>query len=169
MSFFKRLFKGTDEKIPETKDRTLQNLRVGDFVTYDLADYEVAGKIHYNDGGYTWDAYQLSGNGKTLWLSVELDDELGVGIYEKIRIPGLEPGAKKVTHDGRTYYLDEEGRAYVKSEGRSENVHGKNVDYYDYADDLEEHFLSVEVWGGDVEVSYGYEIEEYEVTILAGS
>lgn len=169
MGFWKKLFGSTAETVPETKERTLLNLRVGDFVTYDLADYEVTGKIHYNDSGYTWDAYQLAASGKTLWLSVELDDELEVGMYEKVRISGLEPGAKKVTHDGRTYYLEESGRAYVKAEGRSENVHGRNVDYYDYADDSEEHFLSVEVWGGDVEVSYGYEIEEYEITILAGS
>lgn len=169
MSFWKRLFGGTDEPVAEAKERTLRTLRVGDFVTYDLADYEVTGKIQYNDGGYTWDAYQLAADGKTLWLSVELDDELEVGMYETIRVPGLEPGTKKVTHDGRTYYLEEQGRAYVKAEGRSENVHGKNVDYYDYTDDSEEHFLSVEVWGGDVEVSYGYEIEEYEITILAGS
>ncbi|OKL36484.1 DUF4178 domain-containing protein [Domibacillus mangrovi] len=169
MSFLKRLFKGADEKIPETKDRTLLNIRVGDFVTYDLVDYEVTSKIHYNDSGYTWDAYQLAANGKALWLSVELDDEIEVGMYETIRLPGLEPGARKVTYNGCAYYLEEQGKAYVKGEGRSENVHGKNVDYYDYADDSGEHYLSVEVWGGDVEVSYGYEIEEYEVTILAGS
>ncbi|WP_046175807.1 DUF4178 domain-containing protein [Domibacillus indicus] len=169
MSFWRRLFGGTEENVPEAEERTLLTLRVGDFVTYDLVDYEVTGKIHYNDSGYTWDAYQLAADGKTHWLSVELDDELEVGMYETIRLPGLEPGTKKVSHEGRTYYLEEQGRAYVKGEGRSENVHGKNVDYYDYTDDSEEHFLSVEVWGGDVEVSYGYEIEEYEVTILAGS
>lgn len=169
MGFWKRLFEGTTETVPEAKERTLLNLRVGDFVTYDLADYEVTGKIHYNDSGYTWDAYQLAANGKTVWLSVELDDELEVGMYETVRLAGAEPGSKKLTYDGRTYYLEEEGRAYVKAEGRSENVHGKNVDYYDYTEDSGEHFLSVEVWGGDVEVSYGYEIEEYEITILAGS
>ncbi|WP_046179964.1 DUF4178 domain-containing protein [Domibacillus tundrae] len=169
MSFWKRLFGGAEESVPEAKERTLLNLRVGDFVTYDLADYEVTGKIYYNDSGYFWDAYQLAADGKIRWLSVELDDELEVGMYETVRVPGLEPGSKKVTYDGRTYYLEEQGRAYVKAEGRSENVHGKNVDYYDYMDDSEEHFLSVEVWGGDVEVSYGYEIEEYEITVLAGS
>ncbi|WP_050182156.1 DUF4178 domain-containing protein [Domibacillus robiginosus] len=169
MGFWKKLFGGGDKTVPEARERTLLNLRIGDFVTYDLADYQVTGKIHYNDSGYTWDAYQLAADGKTLWLSVELDDELEVGMYKTVRIPGLEPGSKKITYEERTYYLEESGRAYVKAEGRSENVHGKNVDYYDYTDDSEEHFLSVEVWGGDVEVSYGYEIEEYEITILAGS
>jgi len=171
MGFLSRLFYGTEKekKTPEVEKRTLRNLRVKDFVTYDLVDYEVAGKIHYNDSGYTWDAFQLVSGGKSIWLSVEMDDELEVGIYQKIRIPGLEPGTKKITHDGKTYFLEEQGRAYVTSEGRSQNVNGAEMDYYEYADESGESFLSVEVWGGEVEVSKGYEIEEYEITILAGS
>ena len=169
MGFFSRLFSGTEKQPPEVEKRTLRNLRVKDFITYDLVDYEVAGKIHYNDSGYTWDAYQLISSGKNIWLSVEMDDELEVGIYEKIRIPGLEAGTKQVMYDGRTYYLEEQGRAYVTSEGRSQNVNGAEMNYYEYVDESGESFLSVEVWGGEVEVSKGYEIEEYEITILAAS
>ncbi|WP_211655542.1 DUF4178 domain-containing protein [Planococcus alpniumensis] len=169
MGFLNRLFGGTNKETPKAEKRTLLNLRVGDFVSYDLADYEVAGKIHYNDSGYTWSAYQLVSAGKTLWLSVEMDDELEVGIYETAHLPGLEPGAKQVSYDGRSYHLEERGKAFVKAEGRSQNVDGKSMDYYDYSDESGESFLSVEVWGGDVEASHGYEIEEYEITILAGS
>ncbi|MGO1058250.1 DUF4178 domain-containing protein [Planococcus sp. FY231025] len=169
MGFFNRLFGGTDKQAPEVEKRTLRNLRVKDFVTYDLADYEVVGKIHYNDSGYTWDAYQLASAGKSKWLSVEMDDELEVGIYEKIRIPGLEPGAKQIEHDGKTYYLEEQGQAYVTSQGRSENINGAEMDYFEYLDESGETFLSVEVWGSEVEVSKGYSIEEYEITILAAS
>ncbi len=169
MNFFNRLFGEASKKTPETEKRTLLNLRIGDFVAYDLVDYEVTSKIHYNDSGYTWTVYQLFSGGKTLWLSVELDDELETGIYQTIRIPDLEPGAKKVTYESQTYYLEEQGQAYVKAEGRSKSVHGKNVYYYDYTDESGKQFLSVEVWGGDVEVSRGFEIEEYEMNILAGS
>lgn len=171
MGFLSRLFYGTekDKKGPAVEKRTLRNLQVKDFVTYDLMDYEVVGKIHYNDSGYTWDAYQLVSAGKNIWLSVEMDDELEVGIYEKIRIPGLEPGKKEISYDGKTYFLEEQGRAYVTSLGRSENVNGAEMAYYEYLDEAGESYLSVEVWGSEVEVSKGYEIEEYEVTILAGS
>lgn len=169
MGFLNRLFGGTEKQAPQVEKRTLRNLRVKDFVTYDLVDYEVAGKIHYNDSGYQWDAYQLVSASKSIWLSVEMDDELEVGIYEKFRIPGLEPGTKQVTHDEKIYYLEEQGRAYVTSEGRSQNVNGAEMDYYEYVDESGESFLSVEVWGGEVEVSKGSEIEEYEITILAAS
>ena len=169
MSFLNRLFGGAAKKEPAAEKRTLFNLRIGDFVSYDLADYEVVSKIHYNDSGYRWDAYQLVSAGKNLWLSVEMDDELEVGMYEKIRIPGLEPGSKEIKYEGRSYHLEEQGRAYVQAQGRSQNVNGKDMDYYEYADESATSFLSVEVWGGDVEVSLGYEIEEFEITILAGS
>ncbi|AQQ54867.1 DUF4178 domain-containing protein [Planococcus lenghuensis] len=169
MGFFKRLFNGEDQEPAKVEKRTLLNLRIGDFVTYDLTDYEVTGKIEYDDGGYRWTAYQLNATGRILWLSTELDDELDVGMYEPVRIPGFEAGAAEVAYDGRTYYLEEQGRAHVEAAGTSRNVHGKHVDYYDYADETGESFLSVEVWGGDVEVSHGHEIEEFEVTILAGS
>lgn len=169
MSFFSRLFGSTEKPAAPAEKRTLENLRVGDFVSYDLADYEVTGKIHYNDSGYSWYSYLLVSASKTIWLSVEMDDELETGIYEKIRIPGIELGAKKILHDGKTYHLEEQGRAYTQGEGKSQNVQGKNVDYYEYADDSAQSFLSVEVWGGDVEVSRGFEIEDYEIKILAGS
>ncbi|MBB5179993.1 hypothetical protein HNQ44_001417 [Planomicrobium koreense] len=169
MGFLDRLFGGKEKQAPEVEKRTLRNLRVKDFVTYDLVDYEVVGKIHYDDSGYTWDAYQLTSGGKSTWLSVEMDDELEVGIYEKFRIPGLEPGAKQITHDGKTYHLEEKGRAYVTSQGRSENVNGAEMGYYEYLDEAGDTYLSVEVWGSEVEVSKGFKIEEYEITILAAS
>lgn len=169
MSFLNRLFGGSEKQEPKIEKRTLQNLRVGDFVSYDLVDYEVTGKIHYNDGGYTWDAYQLASASKTIWLSVEMDDQLEVGIYEKIRLPGIEPGTKQIMYEDSPYFLEEQGRAYVQGEGRSQNVNGREMDYYEYVDKSGEAFLSIEVWGSEVEVSSGYEIEEFEVTILAGS
>ncbi|KAB7704775.1 DUF4178 domain-containing protein [Bacillus aerolatus] len=168
MGFFERLFKQEKEK-PKVEKRTVLNLKVGDIVTYDLQDYQVIGKLHYNDSGFAWDAYQLQGERGVLWLGVEMDDELELGIYQAIKLPLEEPIPKKVTYEGQEYRMAESGKAYVKGEGRSQNVHGKELKYFDFEDDSEEHFLSVEVWGSEVEVSYGYAIEEYELKILAGS
>ncbi|WP_332849178.1 DUF4178 domain-containing protein [Bacillus sp. FJAT-42315] len=168
LGLFDRLFnRGKVEA--KVEKRTVLNLQVGDIVTYNLQDFQVVGKLHYDDHGYTWDAYQLQGDRKAVWLSVELDDELELGIYETVQLPLEVPIPKEVTYDGRQYRLEENGQAYVKGEGRSQNVHGKEVKYYDFEDASEEHFLSVEIWGSEVEVSYGYAIEEYEVKILAGS
>ncbi|HZG73551.1 MAG TPA: DUF4178 domain-containing protein [Chondromyces sp.] len=168
MGFLDRLFK-REKAVPKVQERTVLNLQVGDIVSYDLQDYQVVGKLRYNDSGYTWDAYQLQGDTGTIWLGVELDDELELGIYKTVKLHLSEPIPKKVNYDGRTYHLEEQGTAHVTGEGRGQNVHGKQVKYFDFADPSEEHFLSVEVWGTEVEVSYGYEIEEFELKILAGS
>lgn len=168
MSFLRGLFGRKEEPVSNVKERTVLNIQVGDIITYDLLDYQVVGKLTYNDHGFEWIAYQLQGE-KTLWLSVEMDDELYVGIYEKVKKKLSEPLPKTIEYEGVTYYLDENGTARVKGEGQSSNVNNMNCRYFDYCDDEEEQFLSVEIWGSEVEVSYGFSIEEYELKIIAGS
>ncbi|WP_102348103.1 DUF4178 domain-containing protein [Bacillus sp. Marseille-P3661] len=167
MSFLKRLF-GQKEEVREVKERTVLSIEVGDIVVYDLEDYQVVGKLTYHDHGFEWIAYQLNSPNKTVWLSAEMDDELYVGIYEKITLKLHEPLPKEVTYDNTKYYLDESGIATVTGEGRGRNVNNMKCKYFDYCDDEREHFLSVEIWGSEVEVSYGYEIEEFEIKIIAG-
>lgn len=170
MGLFSNLFCKKNQKTDHTvKERNLLSIEVGDIVTYDLIDYEVVGKITYRDHGYEWYAYQLLGNGGTIWLAAEMDDELEAGIYRKITLPVHEPFPQKIEYDGKMFYLDEEGHANVTGEGRSKQVNGQSIHYADYCDEEEEHFLSVEKWGSDLEVSYGYPIEEYEMKIIAGS
>ncbi|MBD7938307.1 DUF4178 domain-containing protein [Cytobacillus sp. Sa5YUA1] len=169
MSFFSKLFgqKKSDEKPLEK--RNMFNLQQDDIVTYNFEDYRVVGKINYNDHGFKWHAYQLSGINETLWLSVEMDDELYLGMYKKIKLPLKEPIAKEIEYDGIIYFLDEKGTAKVTGAGRSENLSGLTCHYFDFADEEEENFLSIEKWGSELEVSKGYTIEEYELKIIAGS
>lgn len=169
MSFFAKLFgkKKNDEKTIEK--RSMFNLQQDDIVTYNFEDYRVVGKINYDDHGFKWHAYQLAGVNETLWLSVEMDDELYLGMYKKLKLPLKEPIPKEINHEGVTYYLDEEGTARVTGAGRSENLSGLTCQYFTFADEEEENFLSLEKWGSELEVSKGYTIEEYELKIIAGS
>jgi hypothetical protein len=166
VSFFRKLFSKKDER-PQVVERNVFNLEMNDFVTYDLEDYEVVGKLTYSDHGFTWHAYQLKSTDRTLWLSVEMDDELLLGIYEKSKMKISEPIPKEITHEGITYFLDEKGVANVSGIGRGQNVNGATCKYFDFCDEDEENYLSVEVWGSEVEVSKGYDIEEYELKIIA--
>jgi hypothetical protein len=168
MSFIRKLF-GKKEVVREVKERTVLTIEVGDIITYDLEDYQVVGKLVYHDHGFEWTAFQLQSPSSTIWLSAEMDDELYVGIYKKVQLKLKEPLPKELSYDGIKFYLDESGVARVKGEGRGSNVNNMECKYYDYCDDDEEQFLSVEVWGSEVEVSYGYEIEEYEIKIIAGN
>ncbi|WP_078547668.1 DUF4178 domain-containing protein [Litchfieldia alkalitelluris] len=168
MSLLKKLF-GKKEQIKEVKSRSVLSIEVADIVTYDLEDYEVVGKLIYQDHGFEWKAYQLQGPNKTIWLSVEMDDELHVGIYEKVKLKLSEPIPKEITYNNVKYFLDESGSANVRGEGRGSNVNNIKCMYYDYCDEDEEQYLSVEVWGSEIEASAGYDIEEYEIKIIAGS
>ena len=99
----------------------------------------------------------------------KMDDEIELGIYEKASLKLNEPIPESIDYNGITYYLDEKGIANVQGEGRGQNVNGKQVRYLDFCDETEEKYLSIEVWGSEVEVSSGYEIDDFDIKIIAGS
>ena len=167
MSFLKKLFGKKEQDVPVVKERNVFTIEVGDIVAYDLEDYEVVGKLTYNDSGFEWIAYQLESPSGTVWLSAEMDDQVYLGIYEKIKLKLDEPIPKEIEYNGTRYYLDESGLARVKGEGRGKNVNDMNCRYFDYEDEEEEKYLSVEIWGSEIEVSSGYDINEYEIKIIA--
>ncbi|MFP7492782.1 DUF4178 domain-containing protein [Terribacillus saccharophilus] len=169
MGILSRIFKKKAPERPAVRERNALSIQVGDIVEYDLVTYEVVGKITLRQGNYEWFDYQLVEGDKTLWLSAEMDDELELGIYEKIPLSVSKPYPKQLTHEGRTYFLDEQGEARVVGEGRSRNINGSIVHYADYYDEDEEHFLGLEGWGSEIEVSHGYEIKPREIKIIAGS
>ncbi|GAA5416348.1 uncharacterized protein Rv2597 [Paraliobacillus ryukyuensis] len=168
MGIFSKLFQKKEKK-SEVKERDPLSIEVGDIIEYDLADYEVVGKITYRQGSYEWISYQLLEGRNTIWLSVEMDDALELGIYKTIPLSVQKPFPKQLEHEGQTFYLDEQGEARVVGEGRSRNINGRLMTYAEYYDDSEEKFLSLEDWGSEVEASIGYEIEEFELKIIAGS
>ncbi|WP_347862579.1 DUF4178 domain-containing protein [Salimicrobium sp. PL1-032A] len=169
MSFLKRLFSKTNKTKEAVEERHALNLQVGDIVTYDLADYEVVGKLTYLDGNYEWFGYQLLEGRNTKWLSAEMDDELELGMYEKVTLPVEAAFPASVTYEGETFHKEEEGKAKVLGEGRSSNLQGSTVRYADYTSENEERMLSMEEWGSEIEVSVGKPLNEFELKIIAGS
>ncbi|HET7626805.1 MAG TPA: DUF4178 domain-containing protein [Bacillales bacterium] len=168
MGLFSKMFGKKEERQGPIK-RDLFHIQVGDIVEYDLADYQVVGKLTYHDGGYEWLEYQLQGDRGSRWLSVEMDDELELAVYERIKHKISEPIPDCLVIDGVSYQRSEYGTARVRGEGRGKNVSGEEVRYFDYSDEDEERLLSVEIWGGEVEVSRGKPIEDFEIKIIAGS
>ncbi|WP_091484270.1 DUF4178 domain-containing protein [Gracilibacillus orientalis] len=168
MGFFSKFF-NKKEKKASVRKRDLLSIEVGDIVEYDLADYEVVGKITYRQSNYTWYSYQLLGETNILWLAAEMDDELELGIYEKIQLPEANNFPNKFVFNNKNYSLDESGQAEVTGEGRSSSLTGQRIRYAEYCDTDEESFISLEEWDSEVEASIGYPIENYEVKIIAGS
>ncbi|WP_077621216.1 DUF4178 domain-containing protein [Sediminibacillus massiliensis] len=168
MGLFSKLFSKKENK-PEIKERSPLSIEVGDIITYDLVDYEVVGKITYRQEAYEWFGYQLLEGKNILWLSAEMDEELELGIYQQINLPVNKPLPNQLSYQAKDYFLDEQGEARVVGEGRSRNINGRTIKYAEYYDEEEEHFISLEDWGSELEVSYGYPIEPYEIKIIAGS
>lgn len=169
MKFLKRLFNNNEEIKPEVKERNVLNLEIDDVITYDLEDYIVSSKIIYNDGGYKWYSYLLKGDTRSIWLSAEMDDELEVGIYEKIQTKLSTPIDKTVQVQGITYYVEEKSQArYSHYRMKNETPANGTVEYWDLESD-DGQYLSIEKWGGDLEVSKGHYIKPSELKIIAGS
>lgn len=169
MGIFKKLFGGGEKDAEPVTKRTPLNLKVGDIVSYDLEDYLVIGLLEYNDEGWTWKDYHLESGDTRIWLSVEQDDDLELGIFKKIKMP-LDKPKQRITYEDITYQLDEASTARITIvEGQVGARVGNQVKYWDYCDDDEERFLSIEEWDGDLEFSCGYAIDKHEINFMAGS
>ncbi|MFZ5818102.1 MAG: DUF4178 domain-containing protein [Bacillota bacterium] len=149
---------------------TLFTLQVGDSVSLGGTKlYTVIGLLRYDDEGWQWIAYQLSDfTGKRLWLAVEQDDALEVGLYEEVDdldLGGRPP--RQIEYRGRTYRLEEHSDAViVQAEGQVGARVGARLDYWDYAASDEE-FLSVERWSGEYEVSLGHALHPDIIECIA--
>ncbi|WP_338029517.1 DUF4178 domain-containing protein [Gracilibacillus alcaliphilus] len=168
LGFLSRLFSKSNQT-KEIKKRDVLSIQIGDILEYDLVDYEVVGKITYREGKYKWYSYQLLGENKSVWLSAEMDDELELGIYEKIQLPEASQIPPKLEYKQTAYFLEEQGQAQVTGEGRSSPLTGQQMRYAEYSNQGETSNISVEDWGSEVEVSIGYTIQPYEIKIIAGS
>lgn len=169
MGLFKRIkeiVRANDslEKEKNMPKKTLFNLEVGDVICVEEIDYEVEGIIGFTCDGWKWIEYKLKDSLKAMWLSIEMDDELEISIYEEIKSPREEIN-KKFTYDGVKYYFDEGGIAIVeKCEGLNIPI-GKSVQFMEYCDDEDEKYFAVETWDEEKEFSIGREIKEYNVEI----
>ena len=163
---------GTGDKKKKAGKKTVMNLALNDIVTYEEIEYIVKDKCTYNDGGSIWYEYTLDDNGKLLFLSVEDDDNLEIGILRKIDLDVDDPVPSKIKHDGNKYKLDEHSFAKVDTIGLRGKKEGVKVEYWDFEcqnDDAEDELLSIEKWGGSsVEVYLGKSIKEYELKLLPG-
>ncbi|MEJ6950997.1 DUF4178 domain-containing protein [Natronospora cellulosivora (SeqCode)] len=163
IGFFKNIpFRNKKNKI---RTRNPFNLEINDIIEYDLTEYQVIGKITYEDNGYYWYDYHLFDGHKHLWFSAEDDDVVILGLFEKLKpdhelysiiqteIPTV------INYEGERYSLLEKGRALIKAEGKVGASTGQSVEYWDFENALGAN-ISVEKWGNELEISIGQEVKE---------
>ncbi|MEM1349973.1 MAG: DUF4178 domain-containing protein, partial [Myxococcota bacterium] len=78
-----------------------------------------------------------------------------------------EPIPEFVEYLGQRFRMTERGSARVNQQGHTGRKSGLNMQYFEYEGSGDE-MLSVEKWGGDIEVSLGREIRPVELEIYPG-
>lgn len=163
MGFFDKIFNSGKEK--NITARNPFNLQIGDIVDYDLIEYQVIGKITYNEEGYTWYDYHLFDGKDHLWLYAEDDDVVRLGLFRKLspdnKLYGdlQEEKPTVIKHEDVKYSLVEEGSANIQVEGKVGAKDGQRVRYWDY-ESGNGNQISVEKWGNELEISVGKEVKE---------
>jgi hypothetical protein len=167
MGFFSNLFKSKPEKV---KERTATTMQVGDVVTYMGDDYIISGKISYFEEGDRWFDYCLDNNGDIKWLSAEDDGMISLVLYSDIKLKVSDPVPSEIEYQGIEFEIDEKGHAKATVEGETGRKKGLKVKYWDYCDDEDKNFLSIEKWGGheSLDVSFGHSIDFEDLTVYPG-
>ena len=148
---------------------TLFTLNIGDIVQYVDTDWIVAGKLVYDDQGYTWLEYLLQDGDRRQWLCVDEDDTVTVTLMQPTT--DLEIGITppmQLTVANHTYVLVESGTAQMTRTGTTLNRQAEQCRYFDYKGP-DNHVLSIENWDGDIEVTIGQKIEPISLRFLRGA
>jgi hypothetical protein len=155
--------------VARSKRASAQGLKLGDVVNFEGHDLVVQGSIHYNQSGSTWDEHLLVDGTYKRWLSVEDDEGLEIAVWEKLVDPDLTPGDKRIQYGGKTYVMEEDGKADFTAEGSTGLGASGRYEYFDYeAGDAR---LSFERYGGDAawELSTGHVIPEGALDVYPAS
>ncbi|MDY6970175.1 MAG: DUF4178 domain-containing protein [Spirochaetota bacterium] len=177
MGFFKKKKK---DEIDPLKDLVLSKLRVGFMLDYDMKTWQVTGYCQYDFGeGYYTDEWELTSGNEKRYLERSEDDDVEWTFSQKIPIGAVEGNVRQhiienddppdqVVFKEKRYYLDESGPGYMNEDDDDES--SKEFIYWDFIDEDDENFLTIEQWGEtEFEASYGFYVEEYQFSnILPG-
>ncbi len=176
-------FKKDNEEEDDTNidDLVLSKLKPGYLVDYDMKTFKVMKRnLYVWEGGERTDEWELKQGEKSFFLEREEDDgEVEWTLSTKHELDVLEGDIanhiiehedppEEVVMDGKTYYFEEDdiGEYY---EGASN--YPKEFVAWDYYDEEDQTFLSIEQWGETkFDLTLGFPVEEYQFSnILPGT
>lgn len=148
-----------------------RRIRPGDILEFGDVKSFVRGSVEFSEGGYTWSEhfFQDDSSAQRRWLSVEEDPDLELAVWQDRPELELQPGAKAIELDGRTYELVERGTATYRTTGTTGLKESGAVDYVDY-ESADGHGLGFERYDhGRWEVATGESVAQGAFTIYPGS
>jgi hypothetical protein len=161
---------GTEDDIDPLSDLSLDRLREGYMVDYEMRTWEVTQHARYDYDGWPADEWTLENSDDMLYLEHEYDDGDVFYLSDPVDLADVttddgplrevlrdrsEPPAE-VTYNGTTYTLDEEGPATRTIQGRSNELY-----YWMYV--AGDDFIAFERYGeSDWNAYAGREVEPFE-------
>lgn len=171
--------KDEDDNFDPLSDLSLDALKVGYYLDYDLKTWEVTAynRYDYGEGTYS-DEWELTSGREKVYLIREEDDDVWWSICTKMPVSAIDEDVvshikqkddpqSRITVDGERYFLDESGPVYYIENGNFEKV---GLIYWSFIDRDDEKYVEIEQWGEeDFEAAKGFYVEEYLFTnILPG-
>ena len=157
-------------------DLVLGKLKVGYLVDYDLKTWEVTGYCRYEFDGNIVKEWEITAGGREKrYLELadgrwSLSEKIVIGAIEgdiRRHILREEDPPSRVVHKGKQYHFDNScaGYMFLNDEGD-----GEEVIRWEFLDEDEESFLSIEQWSeSELGAATGSFVEDYEFTsILPG-
>jgi hypothetical protein len=160
-------------------DLTLEKMRPGYLVDYEMKTWRVTAVHHYEwgDDDQTLE-WQLQSDTETRYLELEGDDEPEWSLSRKIPFGALDSGLgdyirrnenppDQLAYDGVTYFLSETAAGHFFKNRQGE---GEPLLRWGYEDSSGDRYLGIEQWGDeDFEASLGGPVQEYQfANILPG-
>jgi hypothetical protein len=174
-------FKKKQDEEPDfdpLSDLSLDTLKVGYILDYDLTSWKVTAHNRYDYEGDWTDEWELSSADEVRYLEREEDDDVSWVLYRKISLDAIEEDVpahiiehedppETVTCEGVQYEAESSDAGHFHRNGAEE---GKPFVNWTYECENEKQVLLIEQWGeSDFEASFGEVVEPYQFSnILPG-
>ena len=141
-------------------ERALYALKLGDMINYHNRDWWVRGTLRFDERGFSWSEYLISDFSEQRWLSVEDDEGITVGLFDRVRPTEVSgtAGDDTVTYDDAVFRLVEQGEATFTAEGTTGTSASGSARYADY-ESADGRLLSLEQFGHQWEASVGQRVQ----------
>ncbi len=171
--------KEQEPELDPLSDLSLDRLKVGYILDYDLESWQVTAHNRYDYDGDWTDEWEIKCAGETRYLEREEDDEVSWVLYRKIPLDTIEENVAThildhedppdaVTCDGVRYEAESSDAGHFH---RNQSEDGKPFVNWTYVGQTDTQVLLIEQWGeSDFEASLGDVVQPYQFSnILPGA
>ncbi len=154
-------------------DIKITDLEKGYLLDYNLETWMVKKMGEYDWGNNHFSReFLIEAGAKNYYLNIEEEDQLEIGLFEKIKYRKLgsvvtnyykehKTFPDQITYQDIVYYLDKESPGYYRD---VETENWEEVIAFDYTNDDEDKYLCIEQWDdNDFEASIGIALKSFEI------